>query len=228
VLVCLPLVLVPVLAGCGGDGDKAATATTSAGPDPGKETMDALLGAASRKDAAALWALLSASSRKRLGPTQSAFAAKSASTIEEALEPFVGSGAKPFISHRISERFGVVAIRRGADVFAVPLRNQQGKWRVEWPGPVKIDIGGPQPGSSTVVGQVGVEIHAPGPPTAGLIWVDGQPVEPRIYTGPRSATVFSNLAKPLVPGVHSAVAYAEWAADASALAWTFTATRATS
>ena len=60
-------------------------------------------------------------------------------------------------------------------------------------GPVSIDIGGPQPGSRTIVGQIGVEVHAPGPPTVGFLWVDGTTLNPNIYPGRTSATIYGNL-----------------------------------
>ena len=223
VLLLASLALLPALAACGGGGTRATTSSTSAQPDPGRETLEAVLAASSKKDTAALWSLLSTPSRTRLGPTQAAFRQKSAAVLEHALAPFVGDTVRPLVSQRVSDRFGVVALRRGSNVLALPLRREQGTWKVEWGGPVAIDIGGPQPGSKTLVGQVGVEIHAPGPPSIGLLWVDGQSVEPRVYTVRRSATVFANLLEALPPGVHSAVAYAQEGRDAGATGWTFTA-----
>ena len=225
-LLSVAVVLVLVSASCGG-GEPATTtsSTASAQPDPGRTAVDALLAAASQHDAQALWSLLSTPSRKRLGPTFAAFKSTSATKLERALKPFVGFTGKPFVSQRISDLFGVVAIHRGAAALEFPLRSVNGSWRVEAPGPVTIDIGGPQPGSRTLVGQIGIEIHAPGPPSVGLIWVDGASVEPKIYTGKKSATVYANLDQPLASGVHIAVAYAEEGRDAAALAWAFTATK---
>jgi hypothetical protein len=226
VLLVVAFALATAACGGGGNGKKTTTtSSTSAQPDPGRDTIDALLAAATKKDAGAIWSLLSTPSRKRLGPTLAAFKSESADTIEKALEPFAGLPVKPFVSQRISQQFGIVAINRGVAALALPLRNEGGAWKIEAPGPVKIDISGPRPGSSGVVGQVGIEIHAPGPPSVGLIWVDGQSVEPKIYTGRKSATVFANLAENLSPGTHLAVAYAEEGRDATAVAWTFEATK---
>jgi len=186
--------------------------------------MRTLIAAASKGDRAAIWSHLSTASQKRLGPTYPAFARGPAASIEQSLRPFAGSG-KPLVSERLTDQFGVVAVRRGTNALALALRKEGDEWKAEIQGPVSIDIGGPQPGSRTIVGQIGVEVHAPGPPTVGYLWVDGPTLNPNIYPGRTSATIYGNLAKPLPPGTHTAVAFAQEGRDATALAWTFTATK---
>jgi hypothetical protein len=51
------------------------------------------------------------------------------------------------------------------------------------------------------------------------------PVRPNLTPTPKTATVFANLQPALPAGVHIAVIYAEEGRDASAEAWTFTATK---
>jgi hypothetical protein len=218
------VVLLPLLAAaCGGGGN--STSSTAAAPDPGAETMRALIAAAAKGDRAAIWSHLSAASQKRLGPTYPAFARGPAASIEHTLRPFASLTGKPLVSERLTDQFGVVAVRKGTNALALALRKEGGAWKAEMQGPVNIDIGGPQPGSRTIVGQIGVEVHAPGPPTVGFLWVDGTTLNPNIYPGPTSATIYGNLAKPLPPGTHTAVAFAQEGRDATALAWTFTATK---
>jgi hypothetical protein len=220
------LILIPLtVAACGGGGKKATPTKPAAVSDPGRTAIIALLHAAVHNDTKGLWNLLSKPSQQRLGPSYAAFKLASAPQIEQALKPFESSTITPFISQSVSQQFGIVAIRSGARALAFPLRHENGAWKIETPGPVTIAISGPQPGSHGVVGQIGVEIHAPAPPGDGVLWVDGKAVESKIYAGPKSATVFANLQPSLQAGVHIAVAYAEEGNDASALAWTFTATK---
>src|SRR5712692_4324564 len=111
-LLPLLVVLALVAAGCGGD-KKKVTTSTSAAPDPGKVAVHALLQAAARNDAGALWNLLSKPSQKRLGPTLSAFRSLSTRDIERTLRPFESTSLTPFISQSVSQQFGLVAVRSG-------------------------------------------------------------------------------------------------------------------
>src|SRR5262252_6052325 len=96
----LPLVLVlpVVVATCGGGGKHASSTATP--PDPGADTMRALITAAAKDDRAALWSLLTTASQKRLGPTFPAFARGPAAGIEQALRPFAHMTGKPLVSER--------------------------------------------------------------------------------------------------------------------------------
>jgi len=221
----LPLVLVlpMIAAACGGGGKHTQSAATP--PDPGAQTMRALIAAAAKDDRATVWSLLSTPSQKRLGPTFPAFDRGPAAGIEQTLRPFAKATGKPLVSERLTDQFGVVAVKRGTNALAVVLRKEGGAWKAELQSPVSIDIGGPQPGSRTLVGQIGVEVHAPATPTVGYLWVDGTTLNPMIYPGRTSATVYANLDKPLPAGTHTAVAFAQEGRDATARAWTFTATK---
>ena len=223
ILLVLPLVTVA----CGGGGGGKTTQSTSSSrtADPGKAAVGALLHAAQAKNAKAMWALLSTPSQQRLGPTYAAFASRAAPRIEQALVPFENASVTPFISQSVSQLFGIVAIRSGTKALAFPLRNENSKWKIETPGPITIQVLGPQPGSSSPVAQIGAEVRSPGVLGDAIVFVDGQPVRPTLAPGKGNATVFANLAKPLSPGSHIAVVYAEEGKDASALAWTFDATK---
>jgi hypothetical protein len=222
-LVVLPLVAVA----CGGGGGGKTTQSTASSrtADPGKAAVAALLHAAQTKDAKAIWELLSTPSQQRLGPTYAAFAARAAPQIEQALKPFEKADVTPFISQSVSQLFGIVAIREGAKALAFPLRNENGAWRVETPGPIAIQVLGPQPGSSGPVAQIGAEVRSPGVLGDAIVFVDGQALRPTLVPGKGNATVFANLKQALSPGAHIAVAYAEEGKNASALAWTFNATK---
>ena len=56
-----------------------------------------------------------------------------------------------------------------------------------------------------------------------VLYADGITLDSREFTGPRSATIFANLASPLTPGVHNGLAFATAGDAAVAKAWTFVA-----
>ena len=224
-LVCL----LPLAAACGGGGSKSSSpATTPAStgiqaPDPGKQAFATLLHAAIKTDRKALWDALSKPSQKRLGPYQQ-FAETTAPAIARALQPFETKDLVPFISQNVSSQFGVVAVRSGTKALAFPVRNENGTWKIETPGPVTFRILGPAPGSKGSVQQVAVEARSPGVVDDAIVWVDGKLVRPTLAPGQGRATVFANLARPLGPGTHIAVVYAQQGKNASAQAWSFNAT----
>ena len=207
-------------AGCGGNGNEsggsaATTPTTVAKPppDPGRNAMRALVDAARTGDAPGVQDLLS----KRVQRPAAA-----ARTLIRELRPYF-PGYDVVVSELIAERVGVVAIKRGKHAFAVPLRVEGGELRVEPTGPVSIAILGPRPGAREKVGQIGVEVHGRGSGSVAVLYADGVTLTPRVYPGPKSATVFSNLEAPLTPGRHVAVAFASRGGYPAARAWTFVA-----
>lgn len=220
----LLVVLLPLVAACGGGGSKksAPPKSTPTVSDPGRAAMIELFRAAVHDDKKALWNLLSKPSQRRLG-SYDAFKAQTAGVIEKALEPFDRHAVLPFVSQSLSQQFGVVAIRSGAKALAFPLRHEDGAWKVETPGPLTFQIIGPTPGSSGSVSQIAVEVHSPGVVDDAVVWVDGKLVRPSLAPATGKATVFANLAQPLPRGVHIAVVFAEEGNDASAEAWTFSA-----
>lgn len=220
----LALVLLPLVAACGGGGGskKATIPTTPTATDPGRAAMIELFRAATHNDTKALWNLLSVPSQQRLGGF-AAFKAHGAATIEKALEPFDRHAVQPFISQSLSQQFGVVAIRSGAKALAFPLRNENNAWKIETPGPLAFEILSPTPGSSGSVDQIAVQVDSPGVVDDAVVWLDGKLVRPTLAPTQGKATVFANLAKPLTKGTHFAVVFAEEGNDASAEAWSFSA-----
>src|SRR5438128_2175593 len=140
-------------------------------PDPGKALVARLLVAASKHDAKGIWNLLSSPSQHRLGPTFAAFKASRAARIENALVPFENRAVTPFISQNLTARFGIVAIRSGVRALAFPLRRDHEAWKIETPGPLQMQILGPQPGSRGRVVQIAFEAKAPAPIGDGVIFV---------------------------------------------------------
>jgi hypothetical protein len=216
----LPLValLALTLAGCGGD----ETPTAATPPDPGREVMQALVAAAAANDAETTWELLSQPSRRRAGPTFRGFEQNAFPELRRTLAPFAKAPLPVEVSENIDGEFGLVALSRGASAYAVPLRREGEFWRVELPGPVRIDVLGPPPGSrGKFVQQIGVEKHGPGGAGVALLYLDGVTLDSRIASSANSATIFANFASPLKPGRHTAVAFTSAGGNAAARAWTF-------
>jgi hypothetical protein len=221
-MIVVAAAVVLALAGCGGGKESGTTSTTTPARDPGREVMGTFVTAAAAGDSATMWELLSRPSRRRAGPTLATFAAGPAKELRRTLAPFARGTLPVQVSENISDRFGVVALSRGPHAYAVPLRREGDLWRVELPGPLRIEVLGPPPGSKgKFVNQIGVELHGEGPEGPAVIYADGVTLDAREYGGRKSATVFANLATSLEKGRHTAVAYAERGDNAAARAWTF-------
>jgi hypothetical protein len=216
----LALAVAPIAAGCGGGTSAAPTATTpppatKAPADPGRDAIEAFVGAARRGDAAAMWRMLSSSSRERVGPSLTAFRHDEAATLRRglgSLRPF-----KVIVSERITSEFGVVAIddRRRVDAFALRLEGK--RWRVELGSPVRI-----RPVGKPLAVQVAAAVEGPGGPGTAVMYVDGQTVNPEVAGSTRSSTIYANLDPALGPGRHTLVVFASDGREASASAWAFT------
>lgn len=223
-LITLVLVAIAV-AGCGSDestSSETTQPTETAPPDPGREVMVAFVAAAKDGDAEAMWDLLSGPSRKRYGPTLEDFEAGKAVELIEALAPFAGGDLPVSVSENIGDGFGLVALSRGKNAYANPLRKEGNVWRVELPGPLEIDVSGPPPGSKgKFAQQIGVEITGRSSGGTALLYLDGTTLDPNIYSGPGTATVFASFPNGVEPGRHTAVAFAFSGDEAAATAWTF-------
>lgn len=214
------LVAVLFLAACGGGGKTASCAQK----DPGEKMVCNLVAAAKAGSAPELWSLLSAPTRARYGsPGQAARA------LERTLAPYRQRGYRLSVSERITDRFGVVAISgQDGGALALPLRLEQGTWKVELGGPVQIQhLGLPVPGGrGTNVVQLAVEVKSPAHDVdAAVIYLDGQSVLSTGHGSPNDETILANLPGPIPKGRHVAVAFASAGGNASAFAWSFTAVR---
>jgi hypothetical protein len=210
-------VLVALIAGCGGEKDENA-----APPDPGREVMQALVDAAAAGDAETAWELLSQPSRRREGPTFEDFERTAFPELKRTLAPFAEAPLPVEVSENVDGKFGLVALSRGDSAYAVPMRLEGNLWRVELPGPVRIEVLGPPPGSrGKFVNQIGVEKHGRGGAGIALLYLDGVTLDPETSADADSATIYANFPNALQPGLHTAVAFTSAGSDAAARAWTF-------
>jgi hypothetical protein len=208
-----------LLAACGSDEEQPAP---TAAADPGREVMEAFVAAAADDDAETAWELLSAQSQERVGPTFEEFERDEFPELERRLAPFAGGSLPVEVSEKIDEEFGVVALSRGEDAYATPLRLEGDVWRVELEGPVRIDILGPPPDSRGQFSQqIGVEKHGAGGVGIAVLYLDGVTLDAETFSDADSATIFANFESDLEPGRHTAVAFTSAAGEAAARAWTF-------
>jgi hypothetical protein len=215
----LILIALLALAGCGGDDEQAAPPPLQ---DPGAEVMAALVAAAADGDAETAWELLSQPSQQRVGPTFEEFERNEFPELQRTLAPFAGGILPVEVSEKIDDVFGLVALSRGADAYATPLRLEGDIWRVELRSPVRIDVLGPPPGSrGEFAKQIGVEKHGAGGAGVAVLYLDGVTLDAQTASDADSATIFANFESDLEPGRHTAVAFTSAAGEAAARAWTF-------
>jgi hypothetical protein len=231
-----------VLAGCGGGGGEETTSTTAAvapppvvstpAADPGKEAIDAFAAAARAGRATEMWTMLSAASKRRLGPTLARFRSNGAKRLAVEVGSF--SRYKVIVSERITPEFGVVAIdgsrvgdgKSVRDVYAAALRLEGAKWKLELGGPVHVRAVGPDPGAhEDVVGQIAAAVSGRGGTGSAVVYVDGATENPKVYGTASNSTLVVNFEPALDPGRHTVVVFGNVDRDAAATGWWFTAAR---
>ena len=223
----LALVAVLVLAGCGG----AKTITVTKVPpkpsaDPGRDAFLRFSSAAAAGRTDLMWSMLSTASQRRLGPTLGAFRRGAGGGLVRSVGPI--RDAKVIVSERITPAFGVVAVdgRRNGKrvVYAVPLRLEGTRWKLELGGPVKIRPLGPLPGAhEPVVAQIGIAVTGPGGTGSAVMYLDGHTENPKVAGTSTNATLYANFDPALDPGRHTVVVFASDGDDAGATGWDFTA-----
>jgi hypothetical protein len=250
----LPLVfLLVILGACSGDEEAeppapppATTGTDTQPPSsttppesvvaplPGP-TLEEFVAAARAGDSEAMWALLSTPTRERLGPTPAKFRRGEGRRLRTNLGSFIEGRSAVFLNEQVSADFAVAAFggrqavggkgRRGA--FAAALRYEDGEWRVELGGPVKLEALVPDPGMvENENSQVAAGVVADAAILEGGLWLDGEAVGGESGgTDDRHITFFSDPVTDLERGPHAAIAFASTAHDASALAWLFSVRR---
>lgn len=215
-------------------GAAAAPAFPATAAAPGPATVLAnFVRAAGKGDAAAMWALLSAPSRKRLGPDLARFRSGAAVELGEGLGSYSRSGSFTVrYSVVLSPQWAFVAItgRRSVEgqvergAYAVALRGEPGGWRVELGSPVKVRILGPHEGEVVrqPQPQVAIEVKANKDIVGALLLVDGVSVDAKSGgLGPRAITFYgvANLVR--TTSIHYGAAIAATATDATGVAWAF-------
>jgi hypothetical protein len=146
-------------------------------------------------------------------------------TLKRRFAPFAG-GYSTIVSERITDQFGLIAIKHGRAADAVVMHRHGALWTVDFKSPIVVEPLGPKPGSRTLVVQVAAELRQlRGKGDTAVIYVDGAAFDSRLTRIGSHATLFANLLSPLAPGLHNAAVFATDGLTATARAWTFTAVK---
>lgn len=222
--------------GCVGDDDAAPVTTQPADvprlraePDAGKQ-LRAFVDAAVRGDSAAMYDLLSQRTRVLYGPTEPEFTAATGRDLMKALRSLASDGGQSelVLAARATEEWAVAAISGYAlmagekqyGAYAVPLRRENGEWKIELGGtvtfnPLTPDVTVPTNPTPEIASEV-----TPSEPILELAaYVDSTPVEAAI--SPDGLLLTATVYTPLEPGRHTAVSFAATESSAGANAFTF-------
>jgi hypothetical protein len=173
--------------------------------------------------------MLSTASKRRFGPTLGKFRSGAGGELADSIGSF--RGAKVIVSERITPEFGVVAVDGRVNgkrsVYAVPLRLEAGRWKIELGSPVKIRPIGPPPGKhEPVVAQIAAAVTGPGGTGTAVMYLDGHTENPKVAGTSSNATMYANFEPALDPGRHTVVVFASDGGEAGATAWDFTVGKA--
>jgi hypothetical protein len=118
--------------------------------------------------------------------------------------------------------WSVVQSSDGKTAHAVVFRNVNGTWVPDLARKVKVEILGPQPGTTAAkLPQVAIEITSKLPFVDSGLWVDGKELFEKGGGTATRGTIYGAPAKALEPGTHVAVGYARNILNGTAVAWTF-------
>lgn len=185
--------------------------------------------AAGEGDVLQMWALLSGPTQRRFGGDSGTFADRFAREFEQGVGSFAGTDYQVVLTLRPAPRWAIAAIvgtRTDAGVkqsaaYAVALRREEGYWRLEVGGPVKLTPVVPSTGvKAGTTPQLGMEVKARMPIANAAVWIDGNPL-PALAAGPdaRTLLVAGPPDSPLAAGTHIGFGFARAGDQASALAW---------
>jgi hypothetical protein len=237
-------VLVLGLTGCsndgGGDGASGGNGTTSVEAVPKEldfpddmdaaKVLDDFVQAAGRKDYDAMFDLISLRTRSRYGASPAAFERGAGNQLAIVLGALSREGGtyKPVMAKKLSDTFSVAAIqgsvtaknRTEYGAYAVPLRREEGKLRIELAGTASFNPVTPEPElKSDGKPSIATEVTAMEPIIRSFVWVDDHPY--RATLAPDEVLLTADVRTRLPKGRHTVVTYAETQSGAGANAYSF-------
>jgi hypothetical protein len=241
----LPVVAAALGAGCGAATDAPESGSNSATTKVVRASVAVLregalaelVRAAGADDEPKMWAALTQASRKQLGPSLAEFRSVNAGGLRATLAPFARSPYRVILNQVITLDMALIAIegtqavdgKREYAAYAVPLRREHGKWRMQVDPLLTIEAVRPIPlGQVRERTQLFAELAAPRAIDDAALWFDGTAFSARGYfsTDRKRMSVWGEAPQPLKKGHHTVVAFARAGPDAAATAWTFTVTKA--
>lgn len=241
--ICLALALLAFgVAACSDDGGSGSAdgGTTTAEPPPKEldfpddeeaaKVLDDFVNAAGRRDYQGMFDLVSLRTRTRYGDTPAAFEQNAGTQLAIVLGSLARAGGTfaPVMAKRLSETWSVAAIqgsvtaknRTEHGAYAVPLRREDGKLRIELAGSATFNPVTPEPElKSEGKPSIATEVTAGEPIIRSFVWVDDRPY--RATLAPDEVLLTADVTTPLPDGRHVVVTYAETQSSAGANAYSF-------
>jgi hypothetical protein len=222
----LALVLVVLVAGCGGEEAEPTTTVSARGieaPELG-ERLREFANAAARGDDEAMFAMLTRPSQESL---EASFG-KVALDLEDGIGTI--AGGELVLARRVGDiGFAALVDERVVDderedyAYAVAFVRERGEWRIDL-GAATVSALEPDPEEETgATPELRARVETAGTVREALMWLDGEPVEAeRGADGPFVATLEADSPRELEPGRHVLVVLGTGPGAATAAAWPFT------
>ena len=185
--------------------------------------------AARRGDARQMWALLSEPTRRSIGPGEGSFERGTAPDLTSSFEDF--REGEVLLSRRLNADWALGAVTgRFEDdegdsepaAYALALRSERGRWRIELAGLVVARLRPEPGGSADPRPEIRAEAQAGNAVERMLLWVDRQAARvPYQRTSPFTGEIDGRTRESLPSGEHAVVVFAETKETAGAQAWTF-------
>jgi hypothetical protein len=239
----LALLLSLALAGCGNDGGGGGGSTEGgtttvkipAGLDfpndkEAAQVLDDFVQAAGRTDYDAMFGLISTRTKATYGETSAAFARRAGKDLAVVLGAMARQKGEyeHVMAKRLSGTWSIAAIKGNVTsgdetvhgAYAVPLRREKGKLKVELAGTTTFNPVTPEPElKSNGTPDIATELSSGEPVLRYYVWVDETPY-PAVLA-PDEILLTSSVTSPLPKGRHVVVTYAETQSSAAANAYSF-------
>jgi hypothetical protein len=221
------------LAACGSESEPAAVhlnVEQPGSPDaaPG-QTVLRFVQAARRGDAEGMWGLLSEPTKRSIGPGVLSFSQGTAGDLYDSFADF--RQGRVLLSRKLDDDWAVGAVTGTFEsddgdtepaAYALALRREDGKWKVELGGLVIARLRPPPSDTSGDRPELRAEAQAGNGVDRMLMWVDGSAARvPFIRTSDFTAEIDGKPTERIPPGEHVAVVFARTPVTAGAQAWTF-------
>ena len=225
--------LCAVLAACGSE-DELPTVHLDVeqpgSPDPEAGlTVLRFVQAARRGDAERMWGLLSEPTKRSIGPGMLSFARGTAPDLYDSFADF--RQGRVLLSRKLDETWAVGAVTGSFETedgdtepaaYALALRREDGKWRVELAGLVIARLRPPPAETTGDRPELRAEAQAGNGVERMLLWLDGSAARvPFLRTSDFTGEIDGRPESKIPPGDHTAVVFAKTPVTAGAQAWTF-------
>lgn len=166
-----------------------------------------------------MWDLLSSDTKKRLGPTEAEFAKGFGPKFEHGLGAFAGTDYQLVLADEMPSGWGVAAIAGMREVdgktsfgtYAVALRREDGRWKIELGAPLDLIRELPKNGQTAEAQpEIAIRLKAETPIDLAGLWLDGVPLPAQGQSVDlREILLKAKPGAPLSDGNHVVVVFGE-------------------